>query len=276
MKVDIQRYTKKILDDDARCIRTVITYYNLHGRHDLPWRKNITPYRILVSEIMLAQTQVSRVIPKFTLWMKRYPTVRTLSKSTLQEVLILWQGLGYQRRAKALLFIAEMLEGGTKRIPKSFQELLTLPSVGTYTASALCAFAYDTFAHPLLETNIRTVLIEHFHQDEETVDDATLYLDLARLEKNIQVTTMGARNWYYALMDYGSHLKQKRISHNTRSVTYRKQSPFKGSLRELRAKVLFAITHQDAIPEDPRTQHTIDTLLKEEYIVKRGRRYVIA
>lgn len=276
MKVDTQRYTKKILHDDVLCIRTVVTHYNLHGRHDLPWRKKITPYRILVSEIMLAQTQVPRVIPKFALWMKRYPTVNALSQSTLQEVLILWQGLGYQRRAKALLSVAEMLEEGSRRIPKSFHELLTLPSVGTYTASAVCAFAYDTFAHPLLETNIRTVLIEYFHQDKETIDDATLYQDLARLEKKVEVTTMGARNWYYALMDYGAHLKQMSISHTTRSVTYRKQTPFKGSPRELRAKVLFAITHQDAIPKDPRTQHTIDTLLKEEYIVKKGRTYIIA
>ena len=147
--------------------------------------------------------------------------------------------------------------------------------VGTYTASAICAFAYDTFTHPLLETNIRTVLIEYFHHNKKVVDDRVLYGDLARLEKNIHVQTMGAKEWYYALMDYGAHLKQSNISHTSKSTTYTKQSPFKGSLRELRAKVLFAITHQDIVPEDTRTQEVIDALTKEGYIQKQGRNYRI-
>ena len=141
---------KKNNSNDILCIEEVIAHYRISGRHDLIWRKKINAYRILVSEIMLQQTQVSRVLPKFQSWMKRYPNLIVLRTSTLQEVLILWQGLGYQRRAKSLLAIAKTVDV----IPKSFDDLLLLPGIGKYTASAICAFAYNTFSHSVLETNI--------------------------------------------------------------------------------------------------------------------------
>lgn len=257
---------------DRRCVTEIINYYHKHGRHDLVWRKNITAYRILVSEVMLQQTQVSRVLPKYKEWMKQYPTLQALSMSNLRDVLVLWQGLGYQRRAKALLAIA----AERKALPKTFNELLTLSGVGTYTASAICAFAYNQFAHPVLETNIRTVLIEHFHQGEESVHDGMLYDDLSRLEKIKKVQALGARHWYYALMDYGAYLKSVRISHNKKSAHHAVQSPYKGSLRELRAKVLFAITHNTKLPVDERQGEVIDQLIKEKFITKRGERLFIA
>lgn len=257
--------------DDKEFIREVLRFYKQYGRHDLPWRKDGNAYRILVSEIMLQQTQVKRVLPKFTQWMKMYPTLATLGKAKLSDVLILWQGLGYQRRAKALYTIAQT----HKKLPVQFDELLTLPSVGTYTASAVCAFAYDTFAHPMLETNIRTALIEAFHQGEEKVHDGMLYDDLTRLLDYKEVKKLGARVWYSALMDYGASLKEQAISHNSKSAHYTKQTPYKGSLRELRAKALFAITKGEALPSDERLGQVLEALTKEKYIIKTKQGYTI-
>jgi A/G-specific adenine glycosylase len=220
---------------------------------------------------MLQQTQVARVLPKFALWMNMYPTLSALSKATLRDVLVLWQGLGYQRRAKALYEIARV----TKTLPKTYEDLLRLKGIGPYTASAIQAFAYDTFPEYLLETNIRTALIEEFHQGEASVHDGVLYDDLARLTRHKSVQKVGARVWYYALMDYGAHLKTEKISHNAKSAHYSKQSTYKGSVRQLRAKVLFAITHREELPIDERLETVINQLIKEGYIVKKGKSLMI-
>ncbi len=257
--------------NDTVFIQSVLTHYKAHGRHDLVWRKKITAYRILVSEIMLQQTQVSRVVPKFELWVKRYPTLSALSKASLTDILKLWQGLGYQRRAKALFEVAQT----SHAIPKSYDELLALKGIGPYTASAVCAFAYNIFPEKLLETNIRTALIEAFHQGVTKVHDGVLYDDLNRLNHHPLVQDTGAREWYYALMDYGAHLKTLRVSHNKKSAHYTKQTPYEGSSRQLRAKVLFAITHHEKLPHDERLQSVIDQLTKEGYIIKKGKGYVI-
>jgi A/G-specific adenine glycosylase len=258
--------------DDRKFIKVVLEHYRKHGRHDLVWRRRISPYKILVSEIMLQQTQVARVEPKFTAWMKAFPSLRALSGASLTEVLTLWQGLGYQRRAKALYDLAR----STTTIPRSYDQLLLLKGIGPYTASAICAFAYDVFPTHLLETNIRTALIEEFHQGETQVHDGTLYDDLNRLTKNKGVQKAGARTWYYALMDYGAHLKTQRISHNRKSAHYAKQSPYEGSTRQLRAQLLFAIAHKKRLPEDERLEVAIGQLIREGYIVKKGGRYVIS
>ncbi|MEZ0209225.1 MAG: A/G-specific adenine glycosylase [Candidatus Paceibacterota bacterium] len=257
---------------DATFISRVLDHHTKTGRHELAWRKKITPYRILVSEIMLQQTQVARVESKFALWMKAYPTLSKLSQASLTDVLKLWQGLGYQRRAKALYTLAQT----TNVIPKTYNELLTLQGVGPYTASAICAFAYDIFPSHLLETNIRTALIEEFHQGELKINDGVLYDDLHRLTGNKAVQKVGAREWYYALMDYGAHLKTQKISHNIKSAHYTKQSPYEGSTRQLRAKVLFAITHKKPLPQDERLSAVLDQLLQEGYIVRKGSKFIVA
>lgn len=264
-------FKNKRTEDEEIFIHDVLIHYRKSGRHDLPWRKNINAYRVLVSEIMLQQTQVSRVLQKYETWMKYYPSISSLAKSSLRNVLLLWQGLGYQRRAKALLAIAQQ----EKQIPKTFDGLMRLPGIGTYTASAVSAFAYNQFTHPVLETNIRTALIEYFHQGEQQVHDRVLYDDLTRLELHHEVISVGARVWYYALMDFGAYLKCKRISHNTKSVHYIKQSPYKGSFRELRAKVLFAITRREELPVDDRCTLALEVLIREGYIKKQKRNYVL-
>lgn len=261
----------KIVSHDTVFIKRVCAYYKKHGRHDLPWRVRISPYRILVSEIMLQQTQVSRVLPKFNLWMKQYSTLSSLRKASFKDVLSLWQGLGYQRRAKALHAIAK----SRTSIPTSFESILDLPGVGKYTASAICAFAFNGFTHPMLETNIRTALINEYHLGKIKIDDDILYTDLNRLEKTTHVQKIGAREWYYALMDYGAYLKALKISHNQKSAHYVKQSPYKGSVRELRAKILFTITHGTKIPDDTRAPVVIEKLIQEKYLMKKGKGYVI-
>ncbi len=248
-------------------IATITEYYSTHGRHDLPWRTNITPYSVLVSEIMLQQTQVGRVTKKFLSWMERYPTLEELSSASLKDVLLLWQGLGYQRRAKALLRIAEM----NRVVPATFNELKELPGVGEYTASAVSVFASNKFSHPVLETNIRTVLFHFFFKErKETVSDKELTTLLFGLEKEKEVLLLGARNWYYALMDYGAYLKEQGLSYNSKSSSYRKQSSFKGSTRELRAKILIAVAHGEKIPDDERSASILQHLVKEGFLEEQG------
>ena len=257
---------------DNDFIKTIFFFFFKNGRHDLLWRKDITPYKILVSEVMLQQTQVERVLTKFSFWMKKYPTLASLKKASLTDVLILWQGLGYQRRAKGLFLVAAT----QTKIPSRYEELLLLPGVGPYTASAVTAFAFDTFnEHPLIETNIRTVIIEHFYGEREVVTDKEIEADLKRLAEHPVVKKHGARAWYYALMDYGAHLKKNAVSHNIKSAHYKKQTPYKGSLRELRAKVLFAITHKKDIPKDERVEKVLDELTQEGFIKKTKKTYSI-
>lgn len=259
------------VSSDQVFVQHVLNHYTRHGRHTLPWRLQVHPYRVLVSELMLQQTQVSRVIEKFNMWMKQYPSLTSLSKASLTDILILWQGLGYQRRAKALYEISHRVT----RIPKTFESLCALPGVGPYTASAVCAFAYNNFTLPVLETNIRTALIERFHKHMSNVADTLLYDDLRRLESLPSVANVGACVWYSALMDYGAYLKAHKISHNIKVKGYTNQSKYKGSLRELRAKTLFAIIHKTKYPDDARTQQVLDALLQEGFIQKIGKQYQV-
>jgi A/G-specific adenine glycosylase len=183
----------------------------------------------------------------------------------------LWQGLGYQRRAKALYNIAKT----AKTVPRNIEGLRELPSIGEYTAGAILAFAYDQKS-VLLETNIRTALIEAFHKKKESVSDEILKKDLEKLLNTKVVKRIGYRTWYYALMDYGAYLKTQGTSHNVKAAGYRKQTPFKGSSRELRAKILFAITEKKSLPHDARAQTVINALLKEGFIKKSGISWKIA
>lgn len=257
---------------DKEFIVSVMNYYKKSGRHTLPWRQKNTPYHILVSELMLQQTQVSRVIPKFKLWVKTYPSLRTLQQAKLQDILLLWQGLGYQRRAKALYQIGKTMSS----IPKNETELLSLPGVGHYTAHAILAFAYNTESYPL-EINIKTALIHHFHKNKRThIDDTVLYTDLRRLFVYEEIRTYGARTWYSALMDYGAHLKETGITYNQKIKGYTKQTTFKGSLRELRAKVLFAITHGKDLPkDDSRIEEVLSQLEQEGFIERKNKSWIL-
>jgi len=215
--------------------RTVWAFYKKSGRHDLPWRQTTDVYKILVSEVMLQQTQVERVMPFYKKFIRTFPTAKRLAAAPLAEVLRNWQGLGYNRRAKMLHQAAKEL--AIRKII-SVPELETLPGVGPYTARAVAAFAFNEDV-VVIETNIRTAVIHHFFPGKGKISDAEIEeVLLLALPKG------KSREWYSALMDYGAHLKQSGISHNVRSATHVKQSKFIGSLREARGVILRELSHE--------------------------------
>ncbi len=228
--------------------KVVWAHYKKSGRHDLPWRKTRDPYKILVSEIMLQQTQVPRVIPKYTSFIKRFPTVRALAKAPLAIVLKEWSGLGYNRRAKYLHDAATQLSARSLHTNFPVGKLVCR-GIGPYTRAAVETFAYNR-PNVLIETNIRTVFIHHFFPERGGVADSEL---LPLVEKAAE--RQDPRTWYWALMDYGAYLKQSGVRNNAKSRHYTKQSRFKGSLREVRGAILKAI-HSGKGPEDVRFPKT--------------------
>ncbi|MFZ2167532.1 MAG: A/G-specific adenine glycosylase [Minisyncoccia bacterium] len=191
---------------------------------------------------MLQQTQVERVIPLYKNFLKKFPTASRLASAPLADVLKIWQGLGYNRRAKMLHAAAQQLVRTPRFGTRSnlVEELEELPGVGPYTARAVAAFAYNQDVI-VIETNIRTAVIHHFFPNKKKISDAEIEKILT------QVLPKGkSREWYSALMDYGAHLKRSGISHNARSTTHTKQSKFAGSLREARGALLRSLVNGSA------------------------------
>ncbi|MBI5470370.1 A/G-specific adenine glycosylase [Candidatus Kaiserbacteria bacterium] len=222
--------------------KTVIAYWEKSGRHDLPWRHTHDPYRILVSEIMLQQTPVDRVIPYYRRFLRQFPTVQKLAKSDLTDVLEIWSGLGYNRRAKMLRDCARVIvEKYGEKIPRERQSLESLPGIGPYTAGAIRAFAYNE-PDVFIETNIRTAFLYHFYgydapsrgRERSAIVSDMEILEIAKKAAEGQ----DPREWHSALMDYGAHLKRGGIKLNHKSAHYIKQSKFEGSLRQVRGKLL--------------------------------------
>lgn len=222
--------------------KIILDWYKENGRHDLPWRtpslklrrdSSIDPYKVLVSEIMLQQTQVDRVREKYLLFIKKFPTLVALAQSSPRELLQVWQGLGYNRRAlhlqQASKDILEKYKGIFPTIP---EEIDALPGVGFYTARAVCAFAFNAPV-VFIETNIRRVFIHFFFQNKEKVTDAEIF---PLIEKALWKPS--PRDWYSALMDYGAICLKQIPNPNKKSAHYTKQSRFEGSRRYARAKLL--------------------------------------
>ncbi len=218
--------------------KIVFTFYLENGRHELPWRKTTDAYKILVSEVMLQQTQVERVIPYYEAWLEKFPTVKALAAAPLGDVLRAWQGLGYNRRAKMLHEAAKVVVKDHKgKMPHSIEELVALPGIGPYTARAVLAFA-DNQDVVFIETNLRTVVLHHFFPNAtEPVSDKEI---LAVLERAFPEGK--AREWYAALMDYGSHLKRSGVRTHIKAKAYARQSTFSGSNRQARGAILKALT----------------------------------
>ncbi len=182
---------------------------------------------------MLQQTQAPRVIEKYNEFLLQFGDLSSLAEAPLKQVLSVWQGLGYNRRAVNLQKAAQVIikdYNGT--FPKNRKDLEALPGVGPATAGDLLAFAYN-IAVPLIETNIRSVYIHCFFNDQKDIDDKDI---LPLIDKTLD--KKNPREWYYGLMDYGAMLKATRVNPSRRSKHYAKQSPFKGSNRELRSKIL--------------------------------------
>jgi A/G-specific adenine glycosylase len=223
--------------------RIVLDHYRCHGR-SFPWRMTRDPYRILVSEFMLQQTQVERVVGKYEEFLKAFPDLDALGSASLSDVLSLWQGLGYNRRAKALRETARLAvreHGG--HLPDCLPTLLSLPGVGQSTAGAVTVFAFGRPA-VFLETNIRRVFLAFFFSDQPQVSDREIFPYVAKT-----LDAADPREWYYALMDYGTMLKKELPNPNRRSAHYRKQSPFEGSDRQVRSRILRALLRESLLVE---------------------------
>jgi A/G-specific adenine glycosylase len=242
---------------------------------DMPWRRDTQPYYVLVSELMLQQTQVDRVIPKFEAFIRAFPTITVLADSSLADVLTLWSGLGYNRRAKFLHNAAKAVKeqfNGT--IPSEIDDLVSLPGVGVNTAGAIRAYGFNLPTH-FIETNVRTVYFYHFFPDQDAVSDKEL--------KEVVAATADdehPREWHWALMDYGAYLKKNGAGGLSKSKHYKKQSALKGSVREVRGAILRELTvSRQSIDElrhnlhaDDRFTVALEGLLRDGLIVQDGDR----
>ncbi len=249
-------------------VEALWAFYARHGRGDLPWRLPepdgaFDPYKIMVSELMLQQTQVLRVIPKYQAFVHQFPTIHALARADLGEVLRAWQGLGYNRRAKYLWQAAGQV-ARLNRFPDTVAEFVKLPGIGPNTAGAIQAYAYNQPAI-FVETNIRTVYLHHFLQDQTEVPDRLITMLLQQTLDREQ-----PREFYWALMDYGSHLKSTVGNLNSASKHYAKQSQFNGSRRQVRGQVLrslsvgsLSVAELEAAIADARLVGVLADLLRE-------------
>ncbi len=250
----------------------------------------------MVSEIMLQQTQVARVIPKYQEFLEVFPNVKTLATAQFSEVLQVWSGLGYNRRAKYLLEAAKAINT-IGQFPKNTEALEKLPGIGKNTAGAICVYAFNQ-PEVFIETNIRTVFIHHFFKNQTDIDDKhILSLVKATLPQEGKEQpewrinsapgagdkTVGLshhREWYWALMDYGSFLKATVGNVSKHSKHYTKQSRFEGSVRQLRAAVLRALlsgeksmSQLQEICNDDRLESVTIVLRKEGLISKENDKF---
>jgi len=209
----------------------VLSNYRQAGR-EFPWR-NTTPWGVLVSEFMLQQTQTERVIPYWEKWMQIWPKPKALADASMEDALRAWSGLGYNRRCYNLKYSAAIIvkdHGG--KVPQAPRDLLKLPGIGPYIAGAVACFAYN-YPSVFIETNIRSTVIHCFFPGRDNIKDSEIVPILEEaLDKN------NPRRWYYALMDYGASLKKLTVNPNRRSAHYSRQSPFIGSIRQARGKVI--------------------------------------
>lgn len=227
MEKKIQKFTQEI------------RIYYKKSKRDFPWRRTRDPYKILVSELMLQQTQVDRVLPKYQEFLKKFPTTYDLSQAKLADVLAVWSGLGYNRRAKYLQkCVQEIVKTYGGKIPDEQKALESLPGIGTYTSAAICAFAFNKPC-VVMDTNIRRVYIHFFFSDKEKVHDKEI--------EPLIVETLNKKNpreWYWALMDYGTYLAKIAKNPNRKSAHYIKQSPFENSVRKVRGEIMRLLISQ--------------------------------
>jgi A/G-specific adenine glycosylase len=242
------------LQELAAFKEAVLANYRGAGRV-FPWReKTAGAWGILVSELMLQQTQTARVVEYWKAWIKRWPGVKDTAAAKLEDILAAWSGLGYNRRAKYLWECAKTIcrdYGGA--VPKTPDELIKLPGIGPYTSGAVACFAWD-YPAVFIETNIRAAVLHFFFRDRGGVEDGELIPILAAC-----VPETAAREWYYALMDYGAVLKKITVNPNRKSAHYARQSGFEGSFRQIRGAIVRALAKAG-----PSKKSALQKSLKEE------------
>ena len=265
--MDIEKFREIVLDN-----------YRRAGRK-FPWR-GAAPWGVMVSEYMLQQTQTGRVISYWENWMRLWPGPKALAKASMEEALREWSGLGYNRRCynlkNAAAIIANDYNGAVPQTPDS---LRLLPGVGPYIAGAIACFAYN-YPSVFIETNIRSAVIHCFFHGRNDVNDIEIFPILeAALDRN------DPRTWYYALMDYGVSVKKSTINPGRRSAHYTRQSPFPGSFRQARGKVIRALASMGpgsagdlaAVSglDEEKLYGVLDRLVKESLVAEKGGKYQI-
>lgn len=283
--------------------RRLLRWYAVHGRHALPWRKRRDPYRILVSEIMLQQTQVERVLPRYRRFLRRFPTIAKLASVSPAAVLRAWRGLGYNRRALYLKRCAQIcLRDHGGRLPGTYAVLRKLPGVGDYTARAVLSFAFGQRI-PLYETNIRRIWSRvFFGKNPSAVPEKRIACLVERA-----LPARHARQFQWALMDLGSKICRakplcsvcplqqgckaapKVLARGYRALEGRvvrhAQSRFAGSDRQLRGKIIDLLrTKKRAMPgevarrtkeSESRVRKILEALLRDELVAKQGSAYLL-
>lgn len=275
-----KNYKDALLLRDA-FLTSTFSWYEKHKRI-LPFRNTTNPYKIMISEFMLQQTQVSRVLPKYDAFLKTFPTIKDLANAKLSTVLTYWTGLGYNRRAKFLFESAKIISSSKNGLfPETKEELLTLPGFGEYTASAVCAFAYNQDV-VVIDANILLVCNNVFGLTKEEIP----FFIKEILPKG------KARDFYNALMDIGARYFQKgKIfdseypfkdfckSYNNKevpSLKKQKQSSFLGSNRFYRGQLLKMLIDKKtllkkeiaAFQEAVQYNKAISELKKEGFVVE--------
>ncbi|QQO08045.1 A/G-specific adenine glycosylase [Breznakiella homolactica] len=222
----------------------ILSNYKENGRV-FPWRTNLDPWGIMVSEFMLQQTQTERVVPYWERWMERWPAPVRLAQASLEDVLREWSGLGYNRRARYLKETAVRIadsHGGI--VPASPDQLRELPGIGTYSSQAIACFAYN-YPAVFIETNIRAVYIHFFFQDKAGIQDAEIFPLIKET-----LDPENPREWYWGLMDYGAELKKITPNPSRKSAHYTRQSRFEGSLRQVRGAVIRSLVSDGPCDRD--------------------------
>ena len=260
---------KKPALDIAGFRAAVYDNYATAGR-SFPWRENLDPWGVLVSEFMLQQTQTERVIPYWKRWLRLWPTPAALNRDTLEQALREWSGLGYNRRCRFLKDCARVItEERNGVVPDTPATLLPLPGIGAYTAGAIACFAYN-YPCVFIETNIRAATLHFFFNEKEGVKDEELFPILdAALDRD------QPRRWHWALMDYGAAIKKHIINPNRKSAHYTKQSRFQGSFRQKRGALLRALTQGPAsvvelavrAQQEPTALYEVLTALEKDALV---------
>jgi len=258
----------KLTLKETREFQQKIYDYYLKNKRNFSWRENINPYKIFISEVMLQQTQTSRVIFKFQQWLEKFPDFKSLAQASGHEVLSCWQGLGYNSRGLRLLHAAQIIENKFKGIlPDTLEDLESLPGIGPNTAGSISAFAFNKPV-AFIETNIRTVFLYEFFKDKELVCDKEI-LNLVTQT----IDTNNPRDWYYALMDYGVYLKKELKINNKKSKQYNRQSKFVGSRRQVRGAIVRILSKMKTVSEEdlfflieqelPDNTHSFENILQE-------------
>lgn len=261
-------------EEIKRVRRTIWRWYHTH-RRDLPWRKTRDPYQILVSEIMLQQTQVERVIPYYERFIKRFPTAEALAQTPLKDVLELWSGLGYNKRARYLWATAKkvtLTPGVRVTWPETIEELRRLPGVGEATAAMIMSVAFGQRVPLTNETNVRQV-IHHFFFKGKPRQQERVYTELAwrLLPKRIP-----AREWNYAMMDYGALVVRPKHRADRLQLTVKRQSQFKDSNRYWRGEIVRRLVQAggsvpiERLTDIPELEDRLAGLIHDQLIARRN------